>query len=365
MIINPINQPTNRSLRSDTTLVDEDRRVCLEQWSAAQLEFIERAMEPPPAEAIRPCVAQHQETKAHNALIAPAQWQGETAEWASAALSSIMWTAPTGKVSRSRAAVLNALREVHVPAKRHLAHRTWEQQGGPKPRWARLFTALADMSLTPWVREGAWKILQGAVWWGSDRLDWEPETSVCPYCRDKGRVCIETAAHFANCPRWDLLWRASEMVMETAGLAPVVRTWFVLYGPEATDCRRDRYDTVVWIWAAVVTVMLRARREAIEKKRNLRTAHQLVTQFRGILFRATTAEFAAATTWKAPFQSHAGRWGRRQARTMAEWRRRWRGIAQRQGHRMVWFDNADFDEGEAARMMAAHWEPGDAWTRHP
>ena len=353
------------SLRSDTTLVDEDRRVCLEQWSAAQFEFIERAMEPPPAEAIRPCVAQHQETKAHNALIAPAQWQGETAEWASAALSSIMWTAPTGKVSRSRAAVLNALREVHVPAKRHLAHRTWEQQGGPKPRWARLFTAPADMSLTPWVREGAWKILQGAVWWGSDRLDWEPETSVCPYCRDKGRVCIETAAHFANCPRWDLLWRASEMVMETAGLAPVVRTWFVLYGPEATDCRRDRYDTVVWIWAAVVTVMLRARREAIEKKRNLRTAHQLVTQFRGILFRATTAEFAAATTWKAPFQSHAGRWGRRQARTMAEWRRRWRGIAQRQGHRMVWFDNADFDEGEAARMMAAHWEPGDAWTRHP
>ena len=108
------------------------------------------------------------------------------------------------------------------------------------------------------------------------------------------------------------------MVMETAGLAPVVRTWFVLYGPEATDCRRDRYDTVVWIWAAVVTVMLRARREAIEKKRSLRTAHQLVTQFRGILFRATTAEFAAATTWKAPFQSHAGRWGRRQARTMAE-----------------------------------------------
>ena len=49
-----------------------------------------------------------------------------------AALLSIMWTAPTGKdlVSRSRAAVLNALREVHdiVPAKRHLAHRTWEQQ---------------------------------------------------------------------------------------------------------------------------------------------------------------------------------------------------------------------------------------------
>ena len=100
------------------------------------------------------------------------------------------------------------------------------------------------MSLTPWVRDGAWKILQGAVWWGSDRLDWEPETSVCSYCKGHGCVCIETAAHFANCPGWHLLWRAAEMVMETAGLAPVVRTWFVLYGPEATDCRRDRYDTV-------------------------------------------------------------------------------------------------------------------------
>ena len=31
---------------------------------------------------------------------------------------------------------------------------------------------------------------------------------------------------------WELPWRRAEMVMKAAGLAPVVRTWIVLYGPE-------------------------------------------------------------------------------------------------------------------------------------
>ena len=88
-------------------------------------------------------------------------------------------------------------------------------------------------------------------------------------------------------------------------------------------------------------------------------ARQLVTGFRSVIYDAAAAEFAAATTWTAPFLSHAGRWGRRQARTMEDWRGRWRGIAQRQGHRMILFDSAEFDEGEAARLMTTHWQRGD------
>ena len=46
-------------------------------------------------------------------------------------------------------------------------------------------------------------------------VDWEPERSVSPYCRDKGWVCNETASHFAK-----------EIAMETAGLTPLVG-WLV------------------------------------------------------------------------------------------------------------------------------------------
>ena len=31
----------------------------------------------------------------------------------------------------------------------------------------------------------------------------------------------------------------------------------------------------------------------------------------------------------------------------------------RQGHRMILFDSAEFDEGEAARLMTTHWQRGD------
>ena len=109
----------------------------------------------------------------------------------------------------------------------------------------------------------------------------------------------------------------------------------------------------------MVARMLQARRDSFEGSREPRNARQLVTGFRSVIYDAAAAEFAAATTWTAPFLSHAGRWGRRQARTMEDWRGRWRGIAQRQGHRMILFDSAEFDEGEAARLMATHWQRGD------
>ena len=248
---------------------------------------------------------------------------------------------------RGKAAVLNAVR-ANAPKKSHLPHRSWERQGGPKPKWGRLFRALADMVMTSWVRDSAWPLLQGGVWWG-----------VCAYCKSKGMFCMETATHFANCPRWDQLWKAAQMVMDTAGMPVVVRAWFVLYGPEAAVFKCDQYDTAVWIWAAVVARMLQARRDSFEGSREPRNARQLVIGFRSVLYDAAAAKFAAATTWTAPFLSHAGRWGRRQARTMEEWRGRWRGIAQRPGHRMVLFDSAEFDEGEAARLLATHWQRGD------
>ena len=109
----------------------------------------------------------------------------------------------------------------------------------------------------------------------------------------------------------------------------------------------------------MVARMLQAHRDSFEGTREPRNTRQLVIGFKSVLYDAAAAEFEAATTSTAPFLSHAGRWGRRQACTMEEWRCRWRGIAQRQGHRMVLFDNAEFDEGEAARLLAAHWQCGD------
>ena len=352
-------QEVRWSMRSEKKLVNSQLGMQLEQWSRAQLVFCGRATEPPDASTLVPCIAKHQLTKEHNALIEPAVWQGAVREWAAATADSISWLSKTGKVCRGKAAVLNAVRAAHAPQKAHLPSRAWECQGGPKPNWGRLFRALADMAMPAWVRDAAWSLLQGGVWWGMDRMEWSPETAVCAHCKSKGIFCIETATHFANCPRWEQLWKATQMVMETAGMPVVVRAWFVLYGPEAAVFRRDQYDTAVWIWATMVARMLQARRDSFEGSREPRNARQLVTGFRSVIYDAAAAEFAAATTWTAPFLSHAGRWGRRQARTMEDWRGRWRGIAQRQGHRMILFDSAEFDEGEAARLMTTHWQRGD------
>eukprot|EP01051_Picozoa_sp_SAG22_P004221 SAG22_NODE_221_length_14781_cov_82.531490_6_plen_87_part_00 len=65
-------------------------------------------------------------------------------------------------------------------------------------------------------------------------------------------LSAETAGHFAECPRYDLLWRAVDRVMCAAGMIAAVRRWFVLYGSESASFRPDQYDTVVWIWAAEV-----------------------------------------------------------------------------------------------------------------
>ena len=93
---------------------------------------------------------------------------------------------------------------------------------------------------------------------------------------------METATHFANCPRWDQLWKGAQMVMDIAGMPVVVRAWFVLYGPEAAAFRRDQYDTAVWIWAAIVARMLQARRDSFGGTREPRNSKQLVIGFRSL-----------------------------------------------------------------------------------
>ena len=187
-------QEVRWSLRAETVRIDGQLKMRLEQWSRAQLAFCGRAAEPPESSTLLPCIAHHHLTKEHNALIGPAVWQGAVQEWATATADSISWLTKTGKACRGKAAVLNAVRMANAPEKSHLPHRSWERQGGPKPKWGRLFRALADMVMTSWVRDSAWPLLQGGVWWG-----------VCAYCKSKGMFCMETATHFANCPRWDQL----------------------------------------------------------------------------------------------------------------------------------------------------------------
>ena len=81
------------------------------------------------------------------------------------------------------------------------------------------------------------------------------DSGLCGFCLDAGFEVVETANHFACCRRWDGLWRAVDMTMRVAGLMPPPREWFVLYGPSAAFYRNDQYDTVIWIWAVLVSEM--------------------------------------------------------------------------------------------------------------
>ena len=163
----------------------------------------------------------------------------------------------------------------------------------------------------------------------------------------------EDARHFAECPRYDQLWASVDRLMDAAGLPPAVRRWFVLYGPESAAYKRDRYDTVVWIWAATVAVMLRARRDYRQaaETRQVTSPAQMIAAVKTILREAAGAEYAAACLWMVPGGEHGGQYGRRQAQSEQRWEQRWRGLAQQHRARMVWMDEAAFDRGAAVRTL--------------
>ena len=138
-----------------------------------------------------------------------------------------------------------------------------------------------------------------------------------------------------------------------------VQEWFVLYGPEAGYYRRDQYDTATWVWAVLVQVMMRGRREMWGADRTVTTHRHLVSKFRAQLVEACRAEHVAATTYRVPVTVTAGRWGKRQTRSQEAWQRRWRGLGQLQRGKVVWFDEGGYDAREASAVMALYGEPGD------
>eukprot|EP01050_Picozoa_sp_SAG11_P001975 SAG11_NODE_94_length_17057_cov_255.471754_8_plen_741_part_00 len=216
--------------------------------------------------------------------------------------------------------------------------------------------------LRAWLRAAAWQILEGAIQWGEDRVEWSPTTSLCRFCEKKQRYAFESAVHFAMCERWDGLWHIVEECLKTMGVEPLDRCWFILYGPEAGILvRRDQYDSLIWVWACTVATMLRAREEGW-KGENLTPSRQLGYQMMSSLRQECMAQYAAAALWSVPDGEHAGRWGRRQARTVESWERRWRGLAQIQNYRVVFFDRPEFDELEAARTLAKYWRRLDKHT---
>ena len=103
-------QEVRWSMRAEKKLVNSQLGMQLEQWSRAQLVFCGRAMEPPDASTLVPCIAKHQLTKEHNALIEPAVWQGAVREWAAATADSISWLSKTGKVCRTNTKFLKYFR---------------------------------------------------------------------------------------------------------------------------------------------------------------------------------------------------------------------------------------------------------------
>ena len=332
-------------------------RVCLEPWSSAQLELM--GYRSPGTAVMVPCEASWQQTKEYSALIGPAIWTGATMEWAAATIDNMEWTTEAGRSLWGKEALQEMIRVAWVPAEQHLSHRTWEVQGGPKPRWGKLFHVLTLTAMPGWIRDEAWNVLSGNVWWGFDRLKWAPSTANCGYCAGEGVTAIETASHFACCPRWRLLWQAVSKTLQAGGLLVPVQEWFVLYGPEAGYYRKDQYDTATWIWAVMIQVMMKCRREMWESDRTVTTHRHMVSKFRSQLVEACRAEHVAATKYKVPVSVTAGRWGARQTRNQEAWQRRWRGLGQLQRGKVVWFNDEGFDTREAAGVMALYMETGD------
>eukprot|EP01050_Picozoa_sp_SAG11_P025333 SAG11_NODE_5682_length_1488_cov_41.849424_1_plen_106_part_10 len=105
---------------------------------------------------------------------------GLTAVKAAAQLSTL-YVRMEGKTRVGLCALMSAVVTTHKPKKKPLAERAWMRQGGPRPRWSRLFGALRDMSMAPWLRAAAWQILEGEIQWGEDRVEWSPTTSLCRF----------------------------------------------------------------------------------------------------------------------------------------------------------------------------------------
>jgi hypothetical protein len=337
------------------------QRLELEPWTASQLHFL--GYGDPALTALVPCLARWQQTLEYNALIGPATWLGAVSEWAAADIGALTWTSARGKTTHGAAAVMMMLEVSWRSEGLSLPHRTWAKQGGPQPAWRKSFSALAAMTMPGWLRDSAWQVLQGAVWWGVDRHSWAPDTSSCGFCLAAGFEVMETPNHFTCCRRWDGLWRAVTLTMQAAGLMPPPREWFVLYGPSAAFYRNDQYDTVLWIWAVLVSEMLQARREFWAPDRSRRSNKQMISRFRAQLLEACRSELSAATSYRAPVGVTAGRYGRRQARSFSEWERRWRGLAQLHRRRVRWFDDPDFDEAKAERTLARYRHRRDRWMR--
>ena len=122
----------------------------------------------------------------------------------------------------------------------------------------------------------------------------DPMACGCDFCWRVARQHVEEdARHFAECPRYDQLWASVDRLMDAAGLPPAVRRWFVLYGPESAAYKRDQYDTVVWIWAATVAVMLQAQRDYRQaaETRQVTPPAQMIAAVKTILQEAAGAEY--------------------------------------------------------------------------
>ena len=203
-----------------------------------------------------------------------------------------------------------------------------------------------------WVRQAAWDILRGTVSWGADRASFAPADAYCRFCRQHGDYKKDNATHFTVCPRNDAVWLAVEKVFDSAGWTPVVRRWFLLYGPETADFKRQDYDTVVWVWAAAVTVMVNVhRRRWAQPKGDEPTDTAMVAGFQAVVRQAAVAELYAAEQWKPPVTGGVARWGPRQARSLDEWTRRWRGIARCCEQQIQMFHEPGYDEEEARLLV--------------
>eukprot|EP01052_Picozoa_sp_SAG31_P055771 SAG31_NODE_15589_length_747_cov_19.029321_1_plen_216_part_01 len=204
-----------------------------------------------------------------------------------------------------------------------------------------------------WVRDAAWSMLRGSVSWGANRLSFAPEQALCPFClQQRGSPVLETAGHFAVCPRFDGLWHEVQCLLVSAGMPIVVRRWFVLYGPESAYFSRRQYDVVVWIWAVLCAVSLAARRQfwAASWQRTWDSV-EIVAVFRSALRQAAAAELAAATTWTPPEASNVSRYGRRQAKSKMAWQRRWSGIAMATPAGLLLKGDQNFDDGFVQRLV--------------
>ena len=190
--------------------------------------------------------------------------------------------------------------------------------------------------------------------WGADRAAFAPADGYCRFCRNRGSFEKDEARHFVVCPRNDAVWLAVEKVFDAAGWVPVVRRWFCLYGPKSADFDQRDYDTVVWVWAAAVTVMANVHRRRWERpKQPEPTDSAMVSGFQAILRQAAAAELHAAAKWTPPASGGVAKWGQRQARTMTAWARRWRGIAQCCGDtkEVRMFHEHGYDEEEARLLV--------------